>query len=401
MDALPLSACRLINAIRKMKANCHRLMLVGDLPPPVHGQSLSFRMLCRALPSRGFDCRIVDLGRKKTSPYSRMSMIRVIEICKALARFVYGLVLNYRRIYILISQSRVGFIRDMLMIWSAWLCGCRIVVHLRGGNYDGFYRGQSKLWRFLIRHTLRRVDRIIVLSERLRDMYGFDPALQDQIVVVTNSSPEKLEGKPRHWNGRTDTDRPVRLLYLSNMIQSKGYHDALEAVAILQRTTTIQLEAIFAGQFFSDPCNDKWPMSLEEAKANFLDRIEADGLSNIVRYVGPVAGEEKWHLLETSDFFLLPTYYQEGVPISIIEAMAHGCLVITTNFRSSPDLVADGETGILVEHGRPEQIADAVRRIASDPKKYTMMSKAAVERYKKNFSMERHLDTIISVLETM
>lgn len=329
-------------------------------------------------------------------------MTRLIEICKALARFVSGLAGGYRRIYILIAQSRVGFIRDMLMIWSAWLCGCRIVVHLHGGNYDGFYRGQPKLWRFLIRHTLRRVNRIIVLSERLRDMYGFDPALQGRIVVVMNSPPEVLEGKPRHWNGCAETGRPVRLLYLSNMIQSKGYYDALEAVAILQRTTTIQLEAVFAGLFFSDPYHDKWPMSPEEAKANFLDRIKADGLSDIVRYVGPVAGEEKWRLLETSDFFLLPTYYHhEGVPISIIEAMAHGCLVITTNFRSSPDLVSDDETGVLVEHGRPEQIADAIRRIAANPKKYTMMSKAAVKRYETKFSMEQHLDAMVSVLETM
>ena len=322
-----------------------------------------------------------------------------MELCGALARFVIGLAKCYRRVYILISQSQVGFMRDMLMVWSAWLCGCRIVVHLHGGNYDGFYRRQPKLWRFLIRHTLRRVDRIIVLSERLRDMYGFDPALRDQVVVVTNSPPEALEGKPRYWDEHTD--RPVRLLYLSNMIQSKGYHDALEAVAMLQRTTTIQLEAIFAGQFFSDPCNDKRPMSLDEAKENFLDRIKADGLSDIVRYVGPVDGEEKWHLLETSDFFLLPTYYQEGVPISIIEAMAHGCIVITTNFRSSPDLVADGETGILVGRGQPEQIADAIRRIATDACMYMTMSRAAVERYEQNFTIDRHLDAMVSVLETI
>ena len=382
-----------------MSSKHRSLMLVGDLPPPAHGQSVSFEMLCRELPSRGFDCWVVDLGRKRRSPWSKISMIRSMEMCGALARFVVGLAKCYRRVYILISQSRVGFIRDMLMIWSAWLCGCRIVVHLRGGNYGGFYRGQPKLWQFLIRHTLRRVHRIIVLSQRLRNMYAFDSSLQERIVVVMNSPPEELKGKLRYWDKQAD--RLVRLLYLSNLIQSKGYFDILEAVAILRRTTTMRLEAVFAGRFLSAP-DDERAMSPEEAQALFLKRVEADNLSDVVRYLGPVAGEEKWRLLEASNFFLLPTnYINEGQPISIIEAMSHGCVVIATDFRSIPDLVINGETGVLVDYGRPEQIADAIRWIVTDTEKYKTMSRAAVERYEKVFTINRHLDTMVSVLENV
>ena len=380
-----------------MRSKHRSILLVGDLPPPAHGQSVSFEMLCRGLSNRGFDCRVVDLGRKRSSPWSKVSVIRTMEMCSGLVRFAVGLAKCYRRVYILIAQSRAGFIRDMLMIWSAWLCGCRIVVHLRGGNYDGFYRGQPKLWQFLIRHTLRRVHRIIVLSQRLRDMYAFDSSLQERIVVVMNCPPVELKGKPRHRDKQTD--RPVRLLYLSNLIQSKGYLDVLEAATILRRTTAMRLEVIFAGCFFSSP-DDEWTMSPEEAQALFLKRVEAENLLDVVRYLGPVAGEEKWRLLETSDFFLLPTnYIHEGQPISIIEAMSHGCVVIATDFRSIPDLVVNGETGILIDYGRPEQIADAIHWIVTDAEKYTTMSRAAVERYEQNFTIDRHLDAMVSVLE--
>ena len=286
----------------------------------------------------------------------------------------------------------------MLMIWSAWLCGCRIVVHLHGGSYDEFYRGQPNLWQFLIRHTLRRVHRIIALSERLRDMYAFDPALGERVVVVMNSPHEALKGKPRHWDVRAD--RPLRLLFLSNLIQLKGYYDALEAVAILCSKTSMPLEAVFAGSFQPNP-GDKTMTPPEKARALFLERIETSGLSDVVCYMGAVTGEAKWRLFETNDFFLLPTHFQEGQPISIIEAMAHGCIVITTKFRSAPDLVIDGKTGVLVDHGQPEQIADAVLRIAADVDKYNAMSGAAVERYEKNFTKNRHLDAMVSVLETM
>ena len=383
----------------KTTARNRRFLLVGELPPPAHGQSLSFEMLCRELPARGFDCRVVDMGRRRPSPWSRMSGTRVAEMCSVLVRFAAGLVGGYRRIYLLIAQSRAGFLRDLLFIWSARLCGCRIVVHLKGGNYDGFYREQPGFWRFLIRHTLRRVHRIIALSERLRGMYAFDPALQERIVVVTNSPPEAAEGKPRYRDERTEGT--VRLLFLSNLIQSKGYYDVLEAAAILRRTTRLRLQVTFAGRFMSIP-EDEIPMSPEEAEAAFLERIETSGLSGIAHYAGPVTGEAKRRLLDTSDFFLLPTNYaHEGQPVSIIEAMSQGCVVIATNFRAIPDLVVDGETGVLVDYGRPEQIAGAVRRIAGDAERYTAMSRAAVERYRKNFTVRRHVDAMVSVLETL
>lgn len=376
-----------------------RFLLLGDLPPPSHGQSLSFEMLCRELPGRGFDCRVVDLGRKRPSPWSRMSRARTAEVCSALVRFAAGLARGYRRIYLLIAQSRAGFLRDLLFIWSAWLCGCRIVVHLKGGNYDGFYRKQSGFCRFLIRHTLRRVHRIIALSERLRGMYAFDPALRERVVVVTNGPPEAWKGKPRYRDERTEG--PVRLLFLSNLIQSKGYYDVLEAAAILCRTTTMQLQVTFAGRFLSIP-EDEIPMSPEEAEAAFLECIETSGLSGIAHYAGPVTGEAKRRLLDTSDFFLLPTNYaHEGQPVSIIEAMSQGCVVVATNFRAIPDLVVNGETGVLVDYGRPEQIADAVRRIAGDAERYTAMSLAAVERYEKNFTVRRHMDAMVSVLDAV
>ena len=173
------------------------------------------------------------------------------------------------------------------------------------------------------------------------------------MVVVMNSPHEALKGKPRHWDVRAD--RPLRLLFLSNLIQLKGYYDALEAVAILCSKTSMPLEAVFAGSFQPNP-GDKTMTPPEKARALFLERIETSGLSDVVCYMGAVTGEAKWRLFETNDFFLLPTHFQEGQPISIIEAMAHGCIVITTKFRSAPDLVIDGKTGVLVDHGQPEQI---------------------------------------------
>lgn len=382
-----------------------RWLLVGDLPPPEHGSALSFEMLCRELPRRGYRCRVVDIARRGNSAPSRMSFSRSAQVVGVLCRFAAGLAACNRRVYIIIAQSRAGFLRDMVMVWSATLIGCAVVVHLRGGNYDGFYRQQPRFWRFLICATLRRTRKIIALSERLRGMYAFDPTLPGRVVVVPNGPPEALPGKPRVWT--PDRRRVVRLLYMSNLIQSKGYGHVLEAAAMLRRAPALPFQLVFAGRFLpsiddvaEDSSADGSPPggSPAEAEREFLARVKAAGLDDAVRYVGPVNGAAKWRLFEASDFLLLPTnYLHEGQPISIIEAMAHGCVVIATDFRAIPDMVVDGVTGALVDYGQPEQIARAVRRIASDRERYTAMSNAAVRRYKERFTQERHLDGMTAI----
>ena len=368
-----------------------RVLLVGDLPPPAHGQSLCFELLCRELPGRGIDCRIVNLARKSGHPGLGVSARRCWEMLGVLVRYLAALATGRRVVYLLIAQSRAGFVRDMLMIWCAWLCRRRIVAHLHGGNYHGFYAAQSWPWRFLIRSTLRRVRRIIVLSERLRGMYAFDPQLADRLVVVMNSPSVRVAGFPRRQG------RPARLLFLSQMKQSKGYDDVLRAVAVL-KFRNVSVEAAFAGRFGAS-ADDAIAMSSAEAEARFHRRVRDWNLAGVVRYLGPVAGESKWQLLRASDFLVLPTNYRhEGQPIAILEAMAHGCVVVATNFRAIPDMVVDGETGVLVDYRQPHRIADAVERLVADPTAYARMSAAAVARYRSMFTLDHHLDAMESVL---
>lgn len=374
-----------------------RFLLVGPLPPPASGQSLAFETLCSALWDRDYDCRVVNVQGKSLSSLGRLTLTRLMETLQPFAQFTNGLIVRYCRVYITVSRSRAGFLRDMLMIWTARLCGCRVIVHVHGGDYDVFYRAQPRRWQLLIRQTLRRTHCIAVLSARLRGMFDFDSALKGRIVIVPNGLPFPLNGPPQGRHLRQE--QPIRILFLSNLIQSKGYFDVLEAVAILKRMTTIRLEAVFAGHFLLSP-DDPVSMSPQKAEMKFHEHVVANGLERVVCYVGPVGDEAKRNLLETSDFFVLPTrYFTEGQPISIIEAMAHGCVVISTNYRAIPDMVVDGVTGVLVEPARPDQIVNAVRWIVAHPQRYETMSQAAVERYEKFFTMERHLDAIIPLLE--
>ena len=297
------------------------------------------------------------------------------------------------------TQNWIGFCRDIAFILLAKVRGGRAVIHIHGGNYDGFYASLSPVRRYVVRYVIGKVDRILILGESLRRMFDFEPRVRHKIRVVFNGLPYSagetaIEPKrlPTHREGRP------RLLYLSNLIVSKGYLHVLEAVQKLVIDKGIDVECNFCGSFIlaSDVCPYSSP---EEAEADFLRRIEESGLGGNVYWHGPVAGDLKLSFLTSSHFFLLPTNYVfEGQPISIIEALAFGLVVITTPHRTIPDMIEGGKAGELVPFGHPEDIAHVIESYLQDPQKYVAMSRASIDRYHDAFTREVHLERLVSCI---
>ena len=376
-----------------------RLLLVGDLPPPAHGQSIQFSLLCEQLPRYGFACRVVDIARKSASPWSRFSVARAFEMAAALGRVGIALLTGERRLYVILALSRVGLARDVLLIWMAWLAGCRIAAHVHSGGYGSFYRAQGGFGRWLIRRSLRRVARIVVNSEGLRATFAFDERLRARTVAIASGA--VVPGPVPAPGRQAPAGRPLRLLFLSNMIVAKGYNEALDAVALLrQARLALPVRAVFAGRFVATP-DDPVALSEAEAEARFRRRIDDHGLRDSACYDGEATGARKWQLLAASDVLLLPTRLAEASSIAILEAMAHGCVVIASKQGGIPETVVDGETGLLLDDPTPSAIAAAVRRVAADGVAFERMSRAAAKRFVRHFTSERHVAEMAAVLAAL
>lgn len=372
----------------------YELVLIGPLPPPETGQSVSFEMLHKELAGKPIKINVVNLSRGQYVTKPGYSFPRALEVIKIIFRALFYISLKPSALYLTIAQSLSGFLRDAIIIHSAGLLGVRVIVHLKGGNYDGFYKTQSRLTQWLIRKTLIKVDRILVLGENLRGMYNFDPLLADRIHVVANGLPIDIEPTTKDLPINSDLT-PIKLLFLSNLIQSKGYMFILDSVKLLKENYNVELECIFAGRFLSSS-DDEEALTPCECEARFRKKVKDHDLENVVRYIGPVSGSKKWRLLREAHIFLLPTkYVNEGQPVSIIEAMAHGCVVITTNFRAIPDLVVDKTTGFFIDYGSSEQIAEITFKLATDKELFAKMSKEAADRYQMLFTRQAHTERII------
>jgi glycosyltransferase involved in cell wall biosynthesis len=129
-------------------------------------------------------------------------------------------------------------------------------------------------------------------------------------------------------------------------------------------------------------------------------RIEYAGLTEWVKLIGPVAGEQKAALFRHADGFVLPSY-GEGLPISMLEAMSYGLPVVATRVGGIPEVLRDGEAGILVQPGDVEGLCAALNSLCSSgPMRERMgrCGRACVERAHTPAKFLRELEAIYNEL---
>ena len=232
-----------------------------------------------------------------------------------------------------------SFDKHRYYAFLARLMGRKVILHSHASRVKVWYEGLSERHRRRIRRMLAKLDRLVVLSPSWRDFFVSIGVSPDKVSIVNNiTEPAGREKVAREAGG------PLRLLFLGEIGPRKGVFDLLQAMALLQGAAPGKVRLEIGG--------NKNEEALEET-------IRSLGLADCVHFNGFVAGEQKKALLSRADVFVLPSY-NEGLPVSILEAMSYGCAVISTPVGGIPDVVR--ENGILVRPGDVEGIAAAIGR---------------------------------------
>ena len=327
------------------------ILFIGPLPEPVTGQSLACRVLLDGL-VQTHTVDVVDLSKKEfTQGISSSS--RVGEVLRSLWRI-------WRRrgradvVYLTVSESAAGNLKDLLIYLLCFGRLGRTVIHLHGGS--GMRRlmlGDRPVFHRVNRFFLKKLGGAIVLGSRHVDIYrGILP--DERIHIVPNFAEDELFTTTERIAAKFAHPVPLKVLFLSNLLPGKGHDELVDAFLALDEKTRASVQLDLAGGAES-----------ERQRQAFLARIE--GVPGI-RYHGAVAGERKKALFAEAHVFCLPTYYPyEGQPISILEAYASGCAVITTDHSGIPDVFRDGVNGFQVAPRSVTDLRKAIERAAAEP----------------------------------
>ena len=121
------------------------------------------------------------------------------------------------------------------------------------------------------------------------------------------------------------------------------------------------------------------------------------GMEKRVEFIGAVFAEDKLRFWNSIDIFSFPTYHREGLPYTVLEALASGTPQITTPVGGIPDAVRDGVEGMIITSHEPRLIAEAIRELQSDAIRLSKMSRAAIKRAHEQYSVARLAQQFITL----
>ena len=288
----------------------------------------------------------------------------------------YHLFFNVGLVHIHMA-SRGSYLRKSLLVRLVKKLGGKVILHLHGAEFRNFYANEcSKNKQNQINKTFEMADAIIVLSSQWLLWAKETFAYSDHVAVIYNAVPSLQVNRAKSVTGL--------ITFLGRIGHRKGVYDLIRAFAQV-KTACPYARLALAGDG-----------DIDNAKAE----AESLGLLDSVDFLGWIGGLDKEELLSRADLYCLPSY-NEGFPMGVLEAMSASVPIVASKAGGIPDAITDHKEGLLIDAGDIDELAQALITMIENRELNTAYSKAANQKFHKNFSLEAvmpQLDALYSKL---
>ncbi|MCI9219922.1 MAG: glycosyltransferase family 4 protein [Lachnospiraceae bacterium] len=251
----------------------------------------------------------------------------------------------------------------------------KIILHVHGAEYLQFYNGLSGKKKEVVRDIWARADAIIVLSEQWKREFEKIFNHSHIIVIHNGIDTEQFEQvKSEIVQNRTS------FLLLGRLGKRKGVYDIIKAVKAVKETHP-NIKVFMAGDG-----------EVERVKQKIIE----EGVADNIDVVGWIDFNNKIELLKKVIAVILPSY-NEGLPMAILEGMAAGKTIISTNVGGIPEVVSDGENGILIEPGDILGLKEALIKVIENDEFRKKCFRENIKKIDNNYS-QRHMHDMLSDL---
>ena len=256
----------------------------------------------------------------------------------------------------------------------------KIVIQLHGGQFGQYFKKAFFFERAIVKYGFSIADRIIILTSMafkdISDLCNFN-----KIIIIPNGLPLSIYGNLN--SERTVWPRKI-ILYMGNISHEKGVYDLLKAFRIvINNNSNLRLILCGTGE-------------IKKVKL-FVKKLN---LTNFVYMPGWIEGSAKSEILNLTHIMVLPSYF-EILPMSIIEALARGIPVVSTNIGGIPDAVENGKEGLLVEPGDVNALAEAIQLLFNDLNLWNKMQISARKKFENCFSVKIVFDRLNALYSSL
>lgn len=289
---------------------------------------------------------------------------------------LFGCFLTGKAQLLHIHMAEYGSVlRKGVLIAMASLFRVPVILHMHGGRFPKHYEDAGPVTRWAIRRMIAMTHEIVVLGDYWRqwvvDSFGSDAR---RVTVLHNAVPGPTVLPVRKEEG------PVRLLFLGRLIKLKGIDVLLDALG-------------------SEACRDKnWELTIagDGELETYRAQAERLGLAGRVRFTGWLDQTGCRRELQAADVLVQPSMF-EGLPMSVLEAMANGLAIIATPVGSVGDAIKDETTGLLVPPGERCALAAALARVIEDPALRRRLGLGAREMFERQFDIAVYRGRILEI----
>ncbi len=209
---------------------------------------------------------------------------------------------------------------------------------------------------------------------------------EKEVYVLPNAIEKRLEDNDfEETIGKRVSKSGINLLFLSNMIRSKGVFIALEAAKVL-KDKKHNFKFYFVGEWY------------DIKRKEFFNEVKRRNIDKEVEYLGFKKGKEKEKILKDSDIFVYPTY-KDIFGIVNIEAMQFGLPVVSTYEGAIPEIVEDNVTGFLVPQKDFRALAEKIEILINNPDLRIKMSRAGREKFLREYTFDKFENRLIGIFK--
>ncbi|MCK4537286.1 MAG: glycosyltransferase family 4 protein [Candidatus Krumholzibacteria bacterium] len=341
-----------------------RFLFIGPLPPPIGGETVSTTKLIgsRYWDDAGVNLTTIDMykGVRIKLPGEKIDARDLFRAVRIFIQFIFNLP-GKDKVLLWITRRALCSL-GLAVILVSRMFRKPVIVKVFGSYLVEQILEYGPIYRRFILSVLSRAELILPQTKAIADGLVMDLGFDESLVV---RFPNFL--LDRSFSGRREPcSFKGKCLFVGHMKEEKGVFDIIEALGSK-----------------NDASCDFYGELIPKYRERFLKEI---GKHDNIEYCGIIEPSTVIDTIKKYDILLFPTrHIGEGFPAVILEGLAAGVPIITTEWKSIPDIIENEVTGLLIQPESPEQITGAFDRLAADRELYETLSSRGYE-FAKTFS---------------